>query len=121
MNLVEILDILRKEKFGKSKKTQDLLEEAQEKIYWALFEDSRLEVNNEIRNNVLQIINDSRCKSLIELENEIDLTSLAEDICDFWGVNFENGPLDDESHWVWEDVNKIVEELGECLNETDNN
>ncbi len=34
--------------------------------------------------------------------NEFNMTKLAEFCADHFDMNDENGPLDDESHWIWE-------------------
>jgi hypothetical protein len=34
--------------------------------------------------------------------NEINATSLAEDTASHFSVDYAGGPLDDETHWIWD-------------------
>lgn len=34
--------------------------------------------------------------------NEVDITALAEAAAEAFGENHVGGPLDDETHWIWE-------------------
>lgn len=33
---------------------------------------------------------------------ELDCTSIVEDCCDHFGQKDIDGPLDDETHWIWD-------------------
>lgn len=118
MGLVELLEVLRKIKPQYVGTPRDLLEEATEKIHFAIFEASQDEVFDELKNNIWSIVNENQSKSSKELNDEICLTSLVEDICNNWEVDFENGPVDDNSHWIWSDASKALEEVGETLDAT---
>lgn len=34
--------------------------------------------------------------------NEVDITRMAEECAAYYDQNHEGGPLDDETHWIWE-------------------
>lgn len=38
---------------------------------------------------------------------EVNYTSLAEECCIYFDVANEGGPLDDETHWVWEIATQV--------------
>ncbi len=44
------------------------------------------------------VVNDYKDRST----NEVDMTSLTESTADCFNKNHENGPLDNETHWIWE-------------------
>lgn len=115
MGIVEILENLRKITNQYVGTPRDLLEEASEKLHLAIFEASPNEVYDELKNMIWAIVKDSDCKSSSDLDSKINLTSLVEDICNNWEVDFENGPLDDESHWIWNDTYRALEQIGEEL------
>ncbi len=39
---------------------------------------------------------------------EVNLTDLAEAAANHWGMDHEDGPLDDPDHWVWEAAVEVV-------------
>ena len=41
---------------------------------------------------------------------ELDMTDLAEGIADHFNVNHVGGPLDDETHWIWDVSLEVAEE-----------
>jgi len=43
---------------------------------------------------------------------ELNMTDLAEAIADHFNVNHLNGPLDDETHWIWDVSLEVAEETG---------
>lgn len=121
MGIVEIVELLRKTRQQYTGLARDRIEEAIDKLYLAIFESSQDEIFDEIKNNIWNLVKDSKIKSSQALNNEICLTSLVEDICNNWEVNFENGPLDESSHWVWSDAYKALEEVGETLDDENSN
>lgn len=65
--------------------------DAANKLRLAVFEDEKEEVTKQ-------------ANALKEEKEDYDSTALAEEIASCWNVDFENGPLDQEDHWIWEIV-----------------
>jgi len=52
--------------------------------------------------NVLRYMRNVAYQHEDKVTGEVNLTSLAEAAADAFGENAPGGPLDDESHWIWE-------------------
>jgi hypothetical protein len=42
------------------------------------------------------------------MTGDINLTALTEAAADFFDVNHINGPLDDDTHWIWDIAVKVT-------------
>ena len=59
------------------------------------------------KKNVKSYMNNIYLDHVDKATNELNHTSLVESAADYFEQDYENGPLDDPDHWIWEIVLEI--------------
>lgn len=59
------------------------------------------------RKNVKSYMNNVYENHVDKATGELDYTSLVESAAGYFEQDYENGPLDDPDHWIWEIVLEI--------------
>lgn len=62
------------------------------------------------RNNVRKWMASNLYVAVDDYTGEVIATHLAEEACGAFDMEHEDGPLDDESHWVWDLAISFVED-----------
>lgn len=98
-----IFELKKLSNLNNTVKIQHWIDDAIRNLQLVRFEMNR---HTEIKKWILDEIqiNFEQSKNLYSLENDIDMTSLAEECCSHFEVDFESGPLDRDDHWIWKDV-----------------
>jgi len=76
------------------------------------------------KQNVLNWMHDN-IEQFIDLQtNELGMTAMVEDAADVFGQKDQPGPLDDETHWIWDASSEVnlafthdqnLDDDGNCL------
>ncbi len=57
---------------------------------------------NFTKQNVIKWMRENKEDFVDSQTNEFDLTGIVEAAAKFFDEDYEDGPLDDETHWIWE-------------------
>jgi hypothetical protein len=105
----EIINLLNSIKLTNRPRIEELdyIDRAIDNLNLAKLENERYD---NIHDRILEEIRNTK-------EIDINLTQLVEDICSDYQVDFDNGPLDDETHWIWSLASQCVDEIKEETND----
>jgi hypothetical protein len=93
---------------NEGRKIQHLLDDSIRNLQLIYFEIKRhTDVKEWILDEIRNIF--EQHKNFYLLENDTDMTSLAEECCNVFKVDFEDGPLDRDDHWIWKDIYDYLE------------